>query len=68
MNLETSVRTGYYWADEPGGTKRRGARIERGRHFVWLPDEEILALATTLADYLEKGRRTAGTTNTTNQH
>ncbi|MFD4007865.1 hypothetical protein ACFWQK_09065 [Brachybacterium paraconglomeratum] len=68
MTYKTEVKTGYYWADEPGGRKTRGVRIERerGRSFVWIPDADVYDLATTLADYLAQHREHARTTNHTN--
>lgn len=68
MTLETKVLTGFYWADEPGGTKRRGVRIQRGRSFAWIPDEDVLALAENLANYLAQRRRHTSADTTTNNN
>lgn len=57
MTYETTVKTGSYWSDEYGQPRRRGVRIERGRSFAWFPDEDILAIAETLADYLARPDR-----------
>lgn len=35
-----------------GGPRRKGIRIEEGRGFAFIADDEILALANTLAEYL----------------
>lgn len=47
----------FTWADEPGGPKRNGIRIGRARGWVFIPDHEILPLATALADHLEGIKR-----------
>lgn len=68
MTYQTTVKTGSYWSDERGGIRRRGVRIERGRSFAWFPDEHILAIAETLADYLERpGEEITYTTNSYEQ-
>ena len=43
----------FTWADEPGGPKEHGIRIDRARGWIFVPDHEILPLATALADHLE---------------
>lgn len=41
------------WGDTPTSPKRSGMRIQRGRHNVFVPDEELFDLATDIADYLD---------------
>ena len=50
---DAKVLTPFYWATEVGGTKERGVRIQHGKRDLFIPDTEILALATALADHLE---------------
>ncbi|MEU2416448.1 hypothetical protein ABZ546_01505 [Brachybacterium paraconglomeratum] len=57
MTFHTSVRTGSYWSDEIGQPRRRGVRIGRGRSYTWFPDEDVLTVATQLADYLEQNNK-----------
>lgn len=65
MTYQTTVKTGSFWADEHGQPRRRGVRIEKGRTFVWFPDEDVLGIAETLADYLARpGEELRYTTNT----
>lgn len=49
------------WGDTPTSPKRPGMRIQRGKHNVFVPDEELFNLATSIADYLDSVRHT--TTN-----
>ena len=57
MTYETTVKTGYYWADELGDPRHRGVRIQRGRSHAWIPDRDVLTVATKLADYLEQNNK-----------
>lgn len=68
MTYETKVKTGYYWADKLGGERRRGVRIERGRSHAWFPDEDVLAVANALADYLEQQNHGVTYTTTSNDN
>jgi hypothetical protein len=42
------------WRDNE--TVTPGIRIERGKHYLLIPDAEILPLAMNLADYLESSK------------
>lgn len=48
-----SITAPSWWSREGiGGQRVRGIRINEGRGFAFIADEEILPLATALADYL----------------
>lgn len=38
------------------GQRLHGVRINSGQHFLFIPDNEVLELALSLADYLERER------------
>lgn len=46
----------FTWADEPGGPKKHGIRIDRARGWVFIPNSEVLDLANALADHIERNR------------
>ena len=48
-----NLLTPFYWARDYGGTKERGVRIQHGKRDLFVPDHEILALATALADHIQ---------------
>lgn len=60
--LTTSTRPSR-WADTPGGTRRPGLRIERGQHYLFIPEADLLDLANQIADHLAGIRYTTETEN-----
>lgn len=43
----------FKWADYKDGEKRWGLRIDRHKGWIFVPDEELLELANTIADRLQ---------------
>lgn len=46
----------FRWASEFGGPKKHGVRIDRERGWIFVPNDELLALANALADHIERNR------------
>lgn len=46
----------FRWADEYGGPKKNGIRIDRARGWIFVPNDELLDLANALADHIERNR------------
>lgn len=51
------------WADTPGESRQPGLRIQRGPHFLFVPEVELLDLANQIADHLAGVRYTTETEN-----
>ena len=46
----------FRWADEYGEPRKHGIRIDRARGWIFVPNDELLALANALADHIERNR------------
>ena len=55
--LRTTTATPTSWGSTPDALKRDGMRIQRGPHFVFVPDDELLSLANSIADHLANLRK-----------
>lgn len=55
MNTDSPTFTikHFRWADEFGGPKKNGIRIDRARGWIFIPDSEVLGLAEALADHIQ---------------
>lgn len=51
------------WGITPTSPKRPGMRIQRGKHNVFVPDDELFDLASQIADHLADHLSTTTTTN-----
>ena len=50
---EITITTPFYWSRiGVAGAREKGLRINQGRGFVFVADDEILPLANALADHL----------------
>ena len=58
VNENLRITTEFVWRRDSSSTGPRetGIRIGQGRGFIFVADQEVLALATALADLLEQRR------------
>ena len=58
VNENLRILTEFVWRRESNSTgpREHGIRIGQGRGFIFVADDEILPLATALADLLEQQR------------
>lgn len=58
VNDNLRITTEFVWRRDPArtGPRENGIRIGQGRGFIFVADQEVLALATALADLLEQRR------------
>ena len=58
VNENLRITTEFVWRRGPdrSGPRETGIRIGQGRGFIFVADQEVLPLATALADLLEQQR------------
>ena len=58
VNENLRITTEFVWRRDSSrtGPRETGIRIGQGRGFIFVADQEVLALATALADLLEQQR------------